>query len=398
MKDDVQQVKKAQQAQQRVAELLNQGLIEAGISKARALGEVFPKTADINNFLGNVEEQFGDAERALKAYSECIRIQPSNPKAYISLGYLCANLQKHTDAIVLFSFVLDMAPNWFTQPKSFGFSENFFNKLVYAGRALVQFYTQQHSQALTENPKVQRIASAIWPQTHLQPFDYNTPRQMPHLFYIPDLTAVPIWDVSKFTWVPDLIAQHSFIKSELSSVITQLDSVARPYLDNHFSAEDFEALAGKQTWTALDLYKEGELSTFAKQYFPKTIEILSTLPLAARGGLPDEVFFSILKAGQEIPPHYGLSNHSLTCHLGIDVPSDCELSVGDEIYQWQDAEVLVFDDTFIHSARNNSSHTRIVLLFSIWHPDLSEEEVQAIKRTFNSRQAWLQGRVVPSFI
>jgi hypothetical protein len=37
-----------------------------------------------------------------------------------------------------------------------------------------------------------------------------------------------------------------------------------------------------------------------------------------------------------------------------------------------------------------------VLLFSIWHPDLSDKEILAIKRAFNYRQSWLEQRYVGS--
>lgn len=384
--------------QQAIVALLNQGKVEEGLKKARELVKDEPDNADILSLWGNVEEQFGDPQKALVAYSKCIKVQAENPASYLSLGYLCAKLQKNTEAIILFSFLLEMAPNWFSQPNSFGFSETFFNKLVQAGRSLVQFYQHQHIQAVTEQPEVKRIASAVWPQTHLQPFQYKTDGQMPHVFYIPDLAAVPIWEKSSLNWASELEAQYAVIRAEFNSVVDQMDTLARPYLDSHFSTVgDFDELAGKENWTALDIYREGGLSPWAKKHFPKTIEILKELPLAARGEMPDEVFFSILKPGQSIPPHYGLSNHSLTCHLGIDVPNACTLSVGSQTYQWQEAELVAFDDTFIHSAKNESAQTRVVLLFSIWHPDLSEEEVQAVKRTFNLRHTWLQDRVIPSF-
>jgi aspartyl/asparaginyl beta-hydroxylase (cupin superfamily) len=107
------------------------------------------------------------------------------------------------------------------------------------------------------------------------------------------------------------------------------------------------------------------------------------------------VFFSLLRPGQHIKPHYGLSNHSLTVHLPLVIPKKCWLRVGDETREWEAGRITAFDDTFIHEARNESAEERIVLIFSIWHPDLTESEQQAVKRSFRSRLRWLEKRRGP---
>ena len=59
---------------------------------------------------------------------------------------------------------------------------------------------------------------------------------------------------------------------------------------------------------------------------------------------------------------------------------------------WREGEVLIFDDSFLHSAHNKSDQTRVVLIFSIWQPDLSADERQAVQKSFKTRQEWLAGR------
>ena len=60
----------------------------------------------------------------------------------------------------------------------------------------------------------------------------------------------------------------------------------------------------------------------------------------------------------------------LRCHLGLSVPPDCYLQVGDFKKTWEDGKTLVFDDTYIHSAANNSDQPRVILLldFSVGVP------------------------------
>lgn len=36
---------------------------------------------------------------------------------------------------------------------------------------------------------------------------------------------------------------------------------------------------------------------------------------------------------------------------------------------------LVFDDSFVHEAWNRAATPRLVLIFDVWHPDLSDSEV-----------------------
>jgi hypothetical protein len=52
----------------------------------------------------------------------------------------------------------------------------------------------------------------------------------------------------------------------------------------------------------------------------------------------------------------------LRCHLGLSVPPDCWLHVGDFKKTWENGKTLVFDDTYIHSAVNNSDQPRVILL------------------------------------
>jgi aspartyl/asparaginyl beta-hydroxylase (cupin superfamily) len=68
-------------------------------------------------------------------------------------------------------------------------------------------------------------------------------------------------------------------------------------------------------------------------------------------------------------------NTRLICHLPIIVPPDCgELRVGNYSRPWVEGEAFVFDDSVEHEAINRSDRERVVLLFDIWRPELTEEE------------------------
>jgi aspartyl/asparaginyl beta-hydroxylase (cupin superfamily) len=68
-------------------------------------------------------------------------------------------------------------------------------------------------------------------------------------------------------------------------------------------------------------------------------------------------------------------NTRLICHLPLIVPENCgAIRVGNEARHWVEGEMLIFDDSMQHEAWNDSDRERVVLLFDIWRPELSEEE------------------------
>jgi hypothetical protein len=47
-------------------------------------------------------------------------------------------------------------------------------------------------------------------------------------------------------------------------------------------------------------------------------------------------------------------------------------------------QMLIFDDSIEHEAKNESNETRIILLFDIWRPELTETERAGISAIFDA--------------
>ena len=62
------------------------------------------------------------------------------------------------------------------------------------------------------------------------------------------------------------------------------------------------------------------------------------------------------------------------------MPRGCRLKVGDFEIEPQAGRCIVFDDSFLHSAWNDSDEARFVLVFDFFHPDLSSEEIEYLAR------------------
>lgn len=95
---------------------------------------------------------------------------------------------------------------------------------------------------------------------------------------------------------------------------------------------------------------------------PGTAKLLEAVPNLVSAG------FSSLAAGTHITPHTGYPDGVLRCHLGLMIPEDCAIRVGDETRRWAEGKCLVFDDTVEHEAWNHSQETRVVLLLDFKAP------------------------------
>jgi aspartyl/asparaginyl beta-hydroxylase (cupin superfamily) len=67
-------------------------------------------------------------------------------------------------------------------------------------------------------------------------------------------------------------------------------------------------------------------------------------------------------------------NTRLICHLPLIIPEQCALRVGNETRAWRQGEVVLFDDSVEHEAWNLSKELRVVMIFDVWRPELSEKE------------------------
>ncbi|RYH20003.1 aspartyl/asparaginyl beta-hydroxylase domain-containing protein [archaeon] len=88
-------------------------------------------------------------------------------------------------------------------------------------------------------------------------------------------------------------------------------------------------------------------------------------------------FFSALSGGTHISAHHGPTNKKLRVFLPLVLqPKQAYLTVNHTEIELEEGRAVVFDDSFLHSSRNILSGVpRIALIFDIWHPDLTDEEV-----------------------
>lgn len=186
--------------------------------------------------------------------------------------------------------------------------------------------------------------------------------QRPMVFY-PGLAALELHDRRRFPWVAALEGAFAVIQRE--------------FLDLAASGAGFTIAHRAQTsageWAAAYLWAFGQpVDEETCRRCPETVRLLREIPGVARFGT---ALYSALAPHTRIAPHHGYSNAKLRCQLPLRVPPDCALKVGDQEIAQREGECIVFDDSFLHSAWNDSDEARFVLVFDVFHPDLTAPEI-----------------------
>jgi aspartate beta-hydroxylase len=211
--------------------------------------------------------------------------------------------------------------------------------------------------------------------------------QNPGKFYFPELPHIQYYDTKQFDWVPEIVEQADVIREELLSVISS-EQVFDPYVQHALNAPTATNMKLKlmddEGWSAYHLYKDGNPQTDHIAHCPKTLEILKVAPIPKVRTVSPNILFSRLTAGSHIPPHTGICNARILCHLPLIAPPGCWFRVGNQVREWTDGEMLIFDDTIEHEAKNPTSETRVVLIFDIWRPELEEDERALVETIFDA--------------
>jgi hypothetical protein len=209
--------------------------------------------------------------------------------------------------------------------------------------------------------------------------------QQPKVFYYPYLAQRQFFERDEFDWVPEIEAAAPAIRDELLALLDE-GADFRPYVEDEPNRprREFHHLNNDPSWSALYLWRDSEVVQAIAERCPRTMDALSEVPLTHIGRRTPSALFSRLEPGAHIPPHNGMLNCRLICHLPLIVPKGCWLRVGNETREWEEGKMLIFDDSIEHEARNPTSDLRIILLFDVWRPELTETERQAISAIFDA--------------
>lgn len=202
----------------------------------------------------------------------------------------------------------------------------------------------------------------------------------PTHFHFPELIEREFHPRMLFSWLADLEAATDIIAVELQCVMAAERAELVPYVQypDHAPLRQWQALNRNLDWTAIHLLQNGRRIEANARHCPETMALLNRLPQPQIAGCSPNAMFSLLAPGTRIPPHNGVANTRLVCHLPLIVPEGCWFRVGAETRAWQRGEAFVFDDTIEHEALNPTDALRVVFILDAWHPELSRVEQAAV--------------------
>ncbi len=169
-----------------------------------------------------------------------------------------------------------------------------------------------------------------------------------------------------FNWVNGLEEKYEIIRDELKELVSDEFEFSNNINPPNLSAPN--------SWTNLYFFNFLWKNNANCKKFPKTYEIISSIPGVILAGL------TVLKSNSSVLPHTGETNTTIRCHFGIEIPDilpSCGMQVGGEERSWANGKVLLFNDAYTHSTWNNSNRNRVIILFDV------------VKEEYMSQKYWI---------
>jgi hypothetical protein len=354
----------------------------------------------------------GDAAAAHRLLTRATALDPGRGEAWLKLAAICRRLGDVEGALAAASGALQVEPLGFLPlllkaslleqaGRSDEAGETYGHALAQQPpetpgelRTMAAHARRVHDDFLAARAaRLQRAADAVAleprERARLGRFQTNILRRTrpfhsePTLFHYPGLGEREFHDHEEFPWLPALEAATAAVTEDFERVMHAERAELVPYIQypDDVPLRQWAALNRSRDWTAIHLVRNGETIAANARHCPATMALLPALDQPVIPGRGPNAMFSLLAPGAHIPPHTGVANTRLVCHLPLIVPPGCWFRVGAETRDWEVGKAWVFDDTIEHEARNPSEALRVILIVDTWHPALSERERAAVTAT-----------------
>jgi aspartyl/asparaginyl beta-hydroxylase (cupin superfamily) len=319
-------------------------------------------------------------QRANEALDKVLEAEPRNIFALLFKGDVYSQLADDRAAISYFHRALAAVPEGAALPGDLPARlEEAKSKVEALERRFERHLTDKISDAGIEDVPP-RLAEAIRIATGQQ----EVYLQQPTSFYYPGLPQVAWYEPASFDWVRSFEVAAAALADEVRAVLDDRKGLI-PYVEAPADRPSRgHSLLNDPRWSAFHLLKEGQRVEENASRCPLAMELLATAPIPSIDGRSPMAMISVLQPGTHIPPHTGMLNTRLICHIPLIVPDGCRLRVGAETRGVEFGKAMIFDDSIEHEAWNDGESERAVLLFEIWRPELSQSERTALTAVFDS--------------
>lgn len=334
-----------------------------------------------------------DVKAEVTALDKTLALEPGNPWALIMKADYYNAIGDARAACAYYVKTVNVAPPADQRPVEL---DNEINRAEAMSRRFAQQYetylrqrlAEKGNQGGAESARFARSLDMIFGKEQIYYDESLAYCQQPRTYYFPGLPQTQFFERSDFPSLDAVEAATGDIRAELVEVM-ESDDAFSPYVTGESNRPQADhALKDNENWGAFYLWKDGEIVPENAARCPKTVEVMKGFPLAGIKGRSPNVLFSLLRPGMRIPPHNGLLNTRLICHLPLVVPEGCGLRVGDDSRTLEEGRAWLFDDSIEHEAWNNSGENRAILLFEIWRPELTGHERSLVEAMFEAIDAY----------
>jgi hypothetical protein len=321
-----------------------------------------------------------DRENALAALDRVLALDPGNPFALLIKGDVLARSGDERAGVSYYRMGIRHARRLPQLPGDL--AERVGRAEAAVGVAEARF-TRQLDEALAGHgidAIPSRFSEALAIAAGTQPIYL----QQPTSFYFPGLPQAAWYSPEQFEWVAEMESAVPAMRSEIEQVLADEHGL-EPYVQEQPDRPSRgHSLLNDARWSAFHLWQAGERVEDNASRCPLIMRILERPPIPRIHGRSPMALISILRPGTHIPPHNGMLNTRLICHIPLVVPPGCRLRVGAETREVVEGKAMIFDDSVEHEAWNDGGSVRAVLLFEIWRPELSEAEKVALTTMFEA--------------
>lgn len=325
----------------------------------------------------------GDRATRHDAITKGLELEPSNPRLLILKADDYAEQGNDRAAASHYNIVLRMIPEGAQLPPDLAAG-------VDRARERCARFADGYAKKLTDRLAQKGAAPSHGDGRFARSLDVMTGKrqlyfQEPKVYHFPELPQIQFYDREMFPWMDRVEAATDDIREELLGVLADAAAFT-PYIEGSKDRpqHDVHNLLNNPAWSAFYLWKNGEPVADHIARCPKTMAALEGAPIPNIRHRSPSILFSLMKPGMHIPPHNGLVNTRLICHLPIILPDGCEFRVGNETRKWELGKAWAFDDTINHEAWNRSNETRVILLWEIWRPELTQREREQVTALFEA--------------
>lgn len=371
---------------QRAAEAgaaLNNGDAAGALAGFRAILAAGGEDASIWYGVALAATALDDLAARAEAIAKGLKLEPHNPRLLILKADDYALAGNDRAAAAHYNIVLRMIPDGAQLPPDL-------EKAVARARLKCSQYAGEYADKLTERLAAKGVTFGEESDRFSRSFEVLTGKrqiyyQEPKVYNFPELPQIQFYDRELFPWMDRVEAATDDIRAELIEVLRD-DAAFTPYIEGKKDRpeNDVHNLLNNPAWSAFYLWKNGRPVEENVARCPKTMAALADAPIPQIRHRSPSILFSLMKPGMHIPPHTGLVNTRLICHLPVILPEGCEFRVGNETRKWEMGKAWAFDDTINHEAWNRSSETRVILLWEIWRPELTLREREQVTALFEA--------------